>query len=292
MKKKTLYWIIALLVIYNLITLYRIDRLEKTVNDQFQQYQNVESRLMDEINQVYPHVDEMLKKQASILDSYDLVLGKLDPDKLTLPVTLTLTPKEYTDTMTVSLLLKDKSFDMQRNGSAFSVTADAYIFDDFQPKINLRDNGITKTETIEGYNGLPSKYLLEIFGGFSGEASARSTYYKYHGDINIDIKASVDNKPVKASIITEVNGKVVGEKPAAPSETISLPVDERISLKPGDRLVIYAKIHDIYGLNYKYAILDYDADNGNSSNIHNRPFIPGTLEISDRNGKILLEQER
>lgn len=292
MEKKTLHWIIAVLVIFNIITLFRINRLEKTVDNQFQQYQSVESRLRDDINRVYPRVDEMLKKQASILDSYDLVFGKLDPDKFTVPVSLTLTPKAYTDTMAVSMQLKDKSFDMQRNGTIFSVTAEAFIFDDFQPKINLKDKGTTKIETIEGYNGIPSKYLLEIFGGFRGESSDSSTYYKYRGDINIDIKASEDNKPVKASIITEVNGKVIGEKSAAPSQTISLPVDERIAIKPGDRLVIYAKVQDIYGLNYKYSILDYDTDNGNSSNIHNRPDIHGALEISDKNGKILLEQKR
>ncbi len=169
---------------------------------------------------------------------------------------------------------------------------DAYIFDNFKPKINLKDKGITKIETIEGYNGLSSKYLLKIFGGFNGESSASSAYYKYHGDINIDIKASKDNKPVKTSIITEVNGKVTDEKPIAPSQTISLSADERIGIKPGDRLAIYAKVQDTYGLNFKYTILDYESGNGNSSNIHNNSDIQSALEISDKNGKILFEQKR
>lgn len=292
MKNKALYWIIAILVIFNVITYNRVNRLEDTIRNQSQQYMNEENRLRDEMNQIYSRVNEMLKKQASILDSYDLAFGKLDAEKLIVPVTLTLTPKEYTDRMTASMLLKDKSYDMQRNGTSFSVTADAYIFDDFQPRVNLISNGITKTETIQGYNGLQSKYLLEIFGHPAGESQASSTYFRYHGNINIDIKPTEGNEPVKASIITEVNGKVVTEKPADPSQHISLPADEKIDLKPGDKLAMYAKVQDKYGLNYKYNLLDYVASNDKPSDTQNDINIQGSLEISDRNGKILFEQKR
>lgn len=287
MKKNTLYWIIAILIMFNVVTLYRMNDLEDSINSRFQQYGNIESNLRGDISQIYSRVDAMLKKQASILDSYDLVLGELNPDSLTVPVTFTITPKEYSDKLTASLQINDKSFDMQRNGTTFSVAANASIFGDFKLKINLSESGITKTETIEEYYGLQSKYLLEIFGGFGGESSASSTNYQYHGEINIDIKTSQANEPVKVNIITEVNGKILSEKSVSPSRAIHVPVDEKINFKTGDKLIVYAKIQDKYGLNYKYVLLDQEAADDKKENHFD---LQGTLEISDMNGNILLDK--
>lgn len=296
MKNKTLYLIIAALIIMNIVTLRKLNTLEKNMDHRIRILEHSQGDVKNIIDNIYSNVDSMLKKEASILDSYNIELGDLNPSDFTIPVTLTITPKEYTDDLTAILLLNDESIQMQKNGTSFSVTADAYIFDDFKIGINLNQGDVIKTETLDEYYDLKSKYLLDIRGGFSGNSSYNSNEYSYNGGIDLDFGYYEGNEPVEISIVEEANGKVVNEvpveEPVMVHNSVTVPVNRKIELEPGSRVFIYANVKDKYGLIYKYLVFSqYVAIDDKPSRIEDYPHTRDIVVISDEYGNVLWEQD-
>nr|WP_312579529.1 hypothetical protein [Sedimentibacter sp.] len=293
MKTKNLEIIIILLVLLNVFMLFKLNSIENSIERQMQQNKIDLNNLENNINNIYSNVDAKLKKQASILDSYDVKIGdELNSNDYTVPVTLTITPKEYTDGLTATLQLNNKNISMQNKGTSFVGTVDAYIFDDFQLKIVLEQNGIEKTESIEGYTNLQYKYLLDIFGGFSGKESYSSGMYKYDGDINLNLGNAQNNNLKKVSLIKYLNGTVVNEQEVELSEHVTIPVNDEIELNANDKFMLCVNVQDKHDLNYKYVVNIMEI-NSEGKRVNRRPeWSNGSIiEISDKDGKVLYTPE-
>jgi hypothetical protein len=289
MKKNVLYFIITALLLLNLVTFSKLNSLENTINNRFQQSDFVANSLRNEVNSIYADVETKLKKQGSILDKYNITFGELNPSNFTIPVTLSITPKEYSKGLTSSLHLNDNSVLMKNDGTSFVATVDAYVFDDFQLKVDLDKNGVKKIETIEEYYDLRNKYLLDITGRFSGESSYSSNEYHYSGKIDLQIGSSQPISAEKVSIVNYVNGVIVSEQKIDPSNSISIDVKDNIKLAAGDKFTMYAMVQDIYGLNYKYVIDVYDMGSNKDpiNNFKREVEMQRLTEITDKNGKIV-----
>lgn len=288
MKKNTLYFIITALVLLNIFTIFKLNILKKNMENQFQQNELAINNIRNEINGIYSNVDAKLKKQASILDNHNLTLGELKPSSFTIPVTLSITPKEYSEGLTATLLLNDKSVLMKKEGTSFVATSEAYIFDDLIIKVVLEQNGVKKTETIEEYYDLQKKYLLEISGGYSGQSSYGSGKYESSGKINLDFLFPPTNSIEKIKLIKDVNGATVDERDIATSNHVAIDVKDNIKFAFGDKLTVYAIVQDRYGLNYKYVLSVFETDSkGDPVKDNYQLEMRRIAEISDRNGKIL-----
>jgi len=296
MKNKALKLIIAVLIIMNIFTLYKLNTLESNINYRIRNLENLQRDTAYGIDSIYSNVNAMLKKEASILDSYNIELGDLNPDDFTVPVTVTITPKEYTDDLIAILQLNDNNIQMQKDGTSFTVTYDTYVFDDVVIKINLNQGDVIKTETLDEYYDFKSNYLLNISGGYSGGASYSNNEYAYNGSIDLDFGYYDNNSPVEFSIVEEVNGKVVNEvpveEPAIEHNSILIPVNRKIELEPGSKVFIYANVKDKYGLCYKYLVFSqYVALDDKAQRIEEYPHTRSIVEISDEDGNVLWQQE-
>jgi len=141
--------IIVLLVIINFFTLFKLYSLEKTFNRELYYYKNDVNNLRNDINNIYNNVDEKLKKQASIIDSFNITLGNnLNSDNLTVPFEFAITPKENSDDLIVSILINEEKIIMKKSNSTYTATYDANIFDDLELKVVLEKNGEEKIEII------------------------------------------------------------------------------------------------------------------------------------------------
>lgn len=289
MKTKNLGVIIILLVLLNVFTLLKLNSIENSVERSTQQNEREITNLENNINNIYSNVDAKLKKQASILDSYDVKIDdKLNPNNYTVPVTLTITPKEYSDKMTATLQVSNKNISMQKEGTSFVGTTDVYIFDDFQLKVILEQNGVQKTETIEEYSQLQYKYLLEIAGNFTHNESYISSIYKYDGDIDLYFGNSQNNSPKKVSLVKYLNGTSVSEQEVELLDHMIIPVNDSIELNANDKFMLCVNVQDKYGINYKYVVMLYEIDSkGKSVNIRPEWSNGSIIEISDKNGNIL-----
>lgn len=300
MEKKLLYAIMILLLITNLFNIFRLNNLENKINNNIQQSNMIEDNLRNEINSIYSNVDEKLKKQTSILDSYNVEFGNdLNVDNLTIPITVTITPKEYSEGLASSLQLNDKIVEMERNKTTFSVTTDVSIFDTLKLKIILNQSGVQKTETIEEEYDLKGKYLLDIItGGFEGSVSNGSGKYSYNGNINISFNQFQENNPKKLTIIKEINGEIIDNEEIDLKDIkldydnpIKIPMEDVLEFNAGDRFNVYAIVVDKYDLTYKYNIINYEF-NSDGDPISSASYNQGlneVVEIKDKDGNIVYE---
>ena len=290
MKKNYLYVVIATLVVFNIIT---IKNIEREMDYNIQRIYTEQNNLRREIGDIYSNVDEMLKKQASVIDSYDVVFGDdLNTESLTVPVSISVTPKENKEKLTADLLINDERYPMLKNGTAFSASINAHIFEPFKIMVVLNDNGTEKVETIDEYSDLQYKYILDLYANFSGSTSYSGGKYKYDGDIIINFKPD-DNSPETMKISRYINGEIDNEQEAhmQGEGSANHSVKDEVELTANGRIEIYVSVQDKYGLNYKYIVLADEIDSEGKLVTMRPEWKNGSLlEITDKNGKVIFDK--
>lgn len=296
MKKFSNYIIISLLII-NMICLMRINNLKNTMDNYYQQIVSSINRNNNEISNIYSNINSILDKQGSLLDSYEIEFGdSLDKDNLTVPVKFTVVPKEYSEGLTVNIQLNDESFILNKKGTSFEATVDIDIFDTFQPKVVISQNGIQKTESIDEYYDLYNKFLLQLEGYYNGSTQYSNGKLIYKGNIDLRITNTNDTMPEKISIVYDVNGSTLREDEVDISEFsnesyatnfITTGTIDEVMLSANEVLTVYANIQDKYGINYKYVVLRNEVDK-NGEPVYNSPeWANGSIVEITRNGKVL-----
>ncbi|WP_212633459.1 hypothetical protein [Sedimentibacter saalensis] len=255
------------------------------------------NRNNNEISNIYSNINSILDKQGSLLDSYEIEFGdSLDKDNLTVPVKFTVVPKEYSEGLTVNIQLNDESFILNKKGTSFEATVDIDIFDTFQPKVVISQNGIQKTESIDEYYDLYNKFLLQLEGYYNGSTQYSNGKLIYKGNIDLRITNTNDTMPEKISIVYDVNGSTLREDEVDISEFsnesyatnfITTGTIDEVMLSANEVLTVYANIQDKYGINYKYVVLRNEVDK-NGEPVYNSPeWANGSIVEITRNGKVL-----
>lgn len=288
MKKNSLYLMIITLLFLNLYTLVQYNMLKKQIDNNIRQSDYEHNNLRNEMNNIFSKVDAKIKNQGSILESYNVTFGQLNSSNLTVPIIISITPKEYTKTLKAGVVFNNKTIPMQSDGMSFKSTIDVQVFENALFKVVLEDNGIQKIETLEEYTDLKEKYLLSLYVGFSGSSGYRTdkNLHEFEGQINIDFNHSEDNGPIKITLVKEFNGNVIGKQEVEPSRQVTIPIRDKVTINKGDKFIIYALVEDFYNLSYKYIISTYEIDsNGNPTEVP--LYMDRLVEIKDKYGKVL-----
>jgi hypothetical protein len=295
MSRKNQDFIVVVAVLLSLFTLFKINGVENLLEGKIQQQESAIKDLEREINSIYSNVDQKLKEQASILNDYKISFDEnYNPDSYTVSANISLTPKEFTESLTASIQLNDDIYLMQKNGTSFDAAVEVSIFDEFLPKVVLDKDGVQKIETIEDYEhyDIKSNYILDLFCHFSHSTSYRSGKLKYNGDIIVEYKELKNNGIEKISVMRELNGETIDEKEVEMNEHRLIALDESIELDPNDKFSIYVNVTDKYGLKYKCIVLYYEIDSEGKAIRLTPEWTNGSLlEIKDKGGKVLYELE-
>ncbi|NYB75106.1 hypothetical protein HZF24_13235 [Sedimentibacter hydroxybenzoicus DSM 7310] len=295
MKKYSNYIIITLIIV-NVFSIFKISSLERTMDNYYLQIVSGINRNNSEISNIYSNINSILEKQSSLLDSYKIEFGEsLNEESLTVPVKITVVPKEYSEGLTVNIQLNDESFTLIKKGTSFEATIDADIFETFQPKVVISQDGIQKTESLEEYYDLYNKFLLKVEGYHNGSTQYINGKHIYKGGrFEFRITNINDNMPEKMSIVYDINGSILREDEVDISQIddedettnyIYKDIIDEVKLGANEVLMVYANIQDKYGINYKYVVLRDEVD-ANGEPVFRRPewSSGGILEIT-RNGK-------
>ncbi|WP_312700652.1 hypothetical protein [Sedimentibacter sp.] len=295
MKKYSNYIIIALIIV-NVFSIFKISSLERTMDNYYLQIVSGINRNNSEISNIYSNINSILDKQSSLLDSYKIEFGEsLNEESLTVPVRFTVVPKEYSEGLTVNIQLNDESFTLIKKGTSFEATINADIFETFQPKVVISQDGIQKTESLEEYYDLYNKFLLRVEGYHIGSAQYSNGRYIYKGGrFEFRITNINDNMPEKMSIVYDINGSILREDEVNISQIddedettnyIYQDIIDEVKLGANEVLMVYANIQDKYGINYKYIVLRDEVD-ANGEPVFRRPeWSSGSILEITRNGK-------
>lgn len=296
--KKYSNYIITVLLVMNMICLLQINSLKNSMDNYYQQIVSGINRNNNEISNIYSNINSILEKQDSLLDSYDIEFGdSLDKDSLTVPVKFTVVPKEYSEGLTVNIQLDEESFILNKKGTSFETTVDIDIFDTFQPKVVINQNGIQKTESIDEYYDLYNKFLLQLEGHYNGSIQYSNGKHIYKGGtIELRITNTNDTMPEKVSIVYDVNGGTLREDEVDISEFsnedyatnfITTNIIDEVELSANEVLTVYANIQDKYGINYKYVVLRNEVDKNGEPVFNSPEWSNGSIVEITRNGKVL-----
>lgn len=294
MKKNTATILISILIVLQILSLSRIGSMQNDLRNVKNQLDNLASYQSNQISNIYTNIDSMLKRQSSILDSYDYSFGTIDSDKLTVPVTFNITAKEVKSDTQAMLYVSGESIEMRKNGTTFAATIPADIFDALEAKVVLADGGIQRTEKLEVWENLREKVLPTVYIRFEGENS--SGYSKNPGEntgeyqsklsLRLDVKPVQNNTIEKARLVIEIDGKVISEKPFNSGGLLNN-IDEKITLSAGKTLTMSVLATDSLGLVHKTVINKFMLDE-NADPINGDDWMwMDTVIIIGKDGKVL-----
>lgn len=288
MKKHAVQILIAFLVILQIISLVRIGNLQDELSYIRNQISNSESQQLSQINNIYANVDSMLKRQASIIDSFEYSLGMPDNNTLSVPVTFNITPKEIKADTGATLFVSGESITMKKNGTDFTATLPVGIFDDFEAKVVLADGGIQKTEKLDVSGNLREQLLPTINVRYEGKCTYSKNQGEFHskGNLSLDVKPAANNNRIEtARLVIEVDGKTVSEKRIEKIGGSMIPFDEKIAVSAGQKLTVAVIATDSLGLIHKTIGVQCELDD-NADLIRESEWLGETI-ITDKDGTLL-----
>lgn len=272
-----------------------INALQNSVSNLQHQISNMDSN----ISSIYANVDEQLKKEASLLSSVDYSLGDLDTDTHTIPVTVTVVPKNLTDDMQVSIQIADETAAFERNGNEFSATFPVNMFiafDDY-PMLNIVADGTTKTELLESValTSLYTRYLPNVYAYITPFAELKNGKLEVDGTLQFDEKPSAIDSDVhitKIELVTEKNGKEIARENVTDkvgADFNHVPVKATYDAKYGDEFGIYVVAEDSLGYTHKsLAYYWYEIDEHTSQAVVG---VGDHAEIYDKDGNLMTEDQ-
>ncbi|SHN88194.1 hypothetical protein [Desulfitobacterium chlororespirans] len=294
MKRNIVPIIISILVLLQVVTLVRIGDLQNDLQNTQNQLVNMTAAQSSQINSIYANIDSMLKRQASIIDSYDYALGTFDRDNLTVPVTFNISPKETKADTLATVYVSGQSTEMTRSGTSFSATLPVNIFDTIDAKVVIADDGTERTEKLEVWEDLRARVLPAVQARFEGESGTiyrrssaeLSGEYSRKGNLSMEVTPVQNDTIEKARFVVDVDGRIVSEK-ALNSGGLGTEIDEKITLSAGQTLTLAALATDSFGLIHKVILDKFTLDEHAEPVRGDEWMWMGEVIIMDNEGKIL-----
>ena len=301
MKKNGLLVLVVILVIAQVISYSRISDLQQQIQNVSHEQQRLNERLMSEMSQIYATVEKKMNEQASAIEYAKVTIGAPDNQKLTVPVTYTVTPKEVSDKTSLSLSFNGETLPMDRSGTSFSLTTTAGFFEQERtPDIIISEGNITRTEKNESLYLYSVKHHIfpEAFAHIMGGSEGNSKRYKRYGTITFDKKdmavapikeekaASEAIRFTKATFVVAVDDVIISEKSIAIDKVDGYEVKEEIPLMEGQTCTMTLIIQDNLGLFHHYPLDVYVQ----GAKAQREPFFENE-KIYTKDGKLLWSQD-
>lgn len=266
MKRNKLHILIVILMISQVISIVKINDLQRQIENTNVEMYRSNNSLINKIDAIYANVDERLRREASPFESVTTEIGKVNPKELTVPVSITLTPKEVSQHTAVSLDFDGELIPMERKDTTFSATVSCDVFGSFLPKIVIEENGVKKTTRNDriGVRSIKHSIFPALYARLSGEARYSNNTYKRKGELNVNIKeANSAIQFTEIRFVIKVDDQVISEK-IIPQENIStgFEVDEVIPLNSGQVCTMTVIAKDNVGLEHHYLVDHWVAGSG------------------------------
>ena len=217
MKKSYIPILLAILIITSAISVVTIGSLQRQLISVRNEMSNLNYSVNSQLGAVYSNVEEMLSREADLLELAQYEIGALDAESLTVPVTFSLTPKVITAETSVSLDIGGEIFPLQKDGISFSGTIVCPLFGDIDPLILIDDGGIIKTATDERLVvwSLRHSVFPQIYPHLVGSSQHKNGVYKYDKLLRIsgiDSTAPREDEPQVTFVAMELVIKVDGDE--------------------------------------------------------------------------------
>ncbi len=266
MRKNALNILIVVLIIFQIASISKINNLQREIQNVNIGMDNLNISVMSDINNIYSNVEQILKREASLIADANAEIGAIDADELMVPIKFILTPKEVSEQTTVSLDFRGELFPMEKTGTNFSTTVSRHVFGDTMPKIIIEEGGVKKIteDTRINVENIKERLFPRLYSRVSGEANYRKNIYSRKGTLNVDFKEiKSDIKYTEMRLVVKVDDKLISDE-IIPDEVFrsGYEVDEEIPMNDGQTYVMTLIATDSIGLEHHYTVEHWVAGTG------------------------------
>ncbi|MBQ9070267.1 MAG: hypothetical protein IJY23_02840 [Clostridia bacterium] len=291
--KNIIFIITLVLLVVCLFKLYNMADDITSLENRVANYQAQINSLGYDIDSMYDNVDNLLKKQASLLSSVEYTLGELDGTTHHVPLTLKVIPKTLTDDTVLSVRIGATTADFTRDGDEFTVTVpvELFISEEQYPILSIKTGSETNTEKLENVciTNLHYDYLPNVYAHISPFYDYSNGKLKIDSDFQISIYSESSVSITKIELITEKNGEEIERKDVKSlikEDSYEGVFNKTYSAKDGDEFKIYVIAEDSLGYIHKTTVLHcIQEDNG----VYSEGIVDKGDEIYDKNGNLLTE---
>ncbi len=204
------------------------------------------------VGSIYENVEDILKKEASLVTSIDYTIDGMTSDGLA-RVVFKVIPKEITDTVSLSVELDGQSAEFTRDGNSFTASLGIDLFKKYgeYPTLIISDGAMKRTELLDGVDVtyLYNKFLPFVNAHLVGGVDHKQKTARLQGTLQLSVKPAGDDVTcVSAELVTLINGEEISRFDV--SEIIEkgeLELNQKYTASRGDKLELYVDVTDSLG---------------------------------------------
>ena len=291
--KKTLSPILlVLLCVVSILSFLRIGDLESRViymNHTLDLLQNEQMNLSADLR---GQIQSALEEEASILAAYSYKVGDFDPQTLTAPVYLSITPKYQQEDTTVQLQINDVRIDMNRNGASYEATVDLALNETLRfPVVVITSDGAQSVQELP-WSVSPLEYGKLLVVEFIPPQVTLMPGVKIEDAIRVVVSHMERTEVSQVELVTELDGVEqrrdlcqINEDATGVTSALVTPEDYAFDLQKGSELRLYADV-TADGLVWRFAVCGFRCDeNGNISQMD--IWEPMPVSVTNPEGRIV-----
>lgn len=258
MKRHIVQILLLLLILSTILSFSKINNLQRQLESFHAEVNDLRNSAQEDINTIYANVDEMLKQKASLIESATTDIGAVNVEEVTVPITFTLTPKEVSESTTVTLNFTEESFPMERNGDTFFTTVSRGVFEDVLPKIIINESGlkkITQDDRISVWN-MKETIFPTFMPSFGGDMSYGDNTFKRKGMLIASNNAEVSEvKFTSIRLVTAIDNEVISDE-VIPRHALldGYELDEETTVGKGQVYTMKVLAKDSIGFEHHYIV--------------------------------------
>lgn len=271
MKKNVIQYTTLLLVFILLpLTILQGIRLEQYRVQLDSEFQNLENRLTNAIDDVLYDVRNELEESSQPVENYDISLGEIDFETRSIQLNATVTLKQWSEDSLVSLVIADdelrKTIQMTTDGTGtFSTTLSVPLeeAEGFLLKATVTTGGVSTSTDLGGYPDIYSLLPLRT----SGLAWTEPAYDR--GVLKLDFEYFLEWQYDQPGIISDarfevyVNDALMQTLHATEQPDLSFRIHSlEVTCAENDVVLLVFRCVDSFGLEYIFPCTEFILENG------------------------------
>lgn len=255
MKKHANTILLLFCLAFSLVAQFRISSLDGQLRSLRAQLSSQYSGLTSQVSGISNAVTDELRRQASIIASFDYSFGGFDPASLSVPLTLRFTPKEQKADTVVAFQVGESLVEAENQDGLFAATLPVSVFNSLEASVSVTTDGLQKREALPVYENPRDTFLLNIYGtGLSGARGYSDGAYQWEGDFMYELSqnGSRASQAVSAALVAEVDGREIWrQEVASDAAGSSAEVNQSFAVGSGQELLVWFDVTDSLGLRYR-----------------------------------------
>jgi len=242
--------LLIVLCVVTILSFLRIGDLEDQIRRLENDINSMDVSLRNDMSNLVGNVEHVLEQEASIISDAQYEVGSLNVESLTIPVTVSVTPKYQQEGTVVALQLENGEIvDLTRSGAVYTATLDVAIEDELnRPQAIITTDGLQSVQTLEWY--LEPLDYVKLYAEIHTPRIQVNPTYKIEDSIDVYVDGKDTDSVWKIELVTVLDGEEqrrdvfeLAERAEYSTMGTLVPKDYEWDVDKGSKLMIYVDVY-------------------------------------------------